>query len=299
MIEDLLVDFGRQQKHGIFRDIPVLFAYDAKHDRKYEIKVSGVTNGETPVPYKTSMSGSNLEIKIGDPDKLVTGEQRYVMTYRLDGALNAFQDHDELYWNVTGVNSPVPMERVTASVSGPAITDAQCFQGPDGSTETCPKGISPSRADYQSSRTIQSGEQVTIVTALEKGAVQVSGPILVEKKSAGEQIRDFLGLAPLPIAGAVFVGIVAMAGLGRLWWTQGRDRWYGDVQYLSGITGERELPIGAKETVVVEFAPPELGAPKRALRPAEAGVLMDERADTLDVSASIVDLAVRGYLRIV
>jgi hypothetical protein len=299
VIEDLLVDFGSQQKHGIFRDIDVLFEYDAHHQRKYDVKVTGVTNGETPVPYKVSTSGATKKITIGDADKLVSGEQRYVITYRLLGALNAFEDHDELYWNVTGDTWPVPIERVTVSVTAPAITAADCFQGPEGSTEKCQKGISPSRADYQSSRTLRSGEEVTIVAGLQKGSVQVSGPILVTKKSLGDQIRDVLGLTAGPIALAVVAAVVTVTGLARLWWTRGRDRWYGDVQYLSGRTVEEELPLGARETVVVEFAPPEVDSTRRALRPAEAGVLMDERADTLDVSATIVDLAVRGYLRIV
>ena len=42
----------------------------------------------------------------------------------------------------------------------------------------------------------------------------------------------------------------------------------------------------------MEFTPPE------NLRPAEIGVLMDERADTLDITATIIDLAARGYLKI-
>jgi uncharacterized membrane protein len=48
----------------------------------------------------------------------------------------------------------------------------------------------------------------------------------------------------------------------------------------------------------VEYQPPELEDGRR-LRPAEIGTILDERADTFDVSATIVDLAVRGYLRIV
>ena len=38
--------------------------------------------------------------------------------------------------------------------------------------------------------------------------------------------------------------------------------------------------------------------PPDELRPAQVGVLIDESADPLDVTASIVDLAVRGYLKI-
>src|SRR5258708_32277684 len=62
---------------------------------------------------------------------------------------------------------------------------------------------------------------------------------------------------------------------------------------------EATKPLMAHETIVVEFTPPELdGSTKRRLRPAEIGVLLDERADTLDVSATIVDLAVRKHMTI-
>src|SRR5207245_9564113 len=44
--------------------------------------------------------------------------------------------------------------------------------------------------------------------------------------------------------------------------------------------------------VVVEFEPPQ------NLRPAELGLILDERADPKDLTATIVDLAVRGFLTI-
>src|SRR6185295_9695203 len=46
------------------------------------------------------------------------------------------------------------------------------------------------------------------------------------------------------------------------------------------------------ETIVAEYEPPE------KIRPAQAGLLIDESSDTKDVTATIVDLAVRGYLTI-
>jgi uncharacterized membrane protein YgcG len=45
-------------------------------------------------------------------------------------------------------------------------------------------------------------------------------------------------------------------------------------------------------TIVVNYEAPE------GLRPAEVGTLVDERVDLRDISASIIDLAVRGYLKI-
>jgi uncharacterized protein (TIGR04222 family) len=76
------------------------------------------------------------------------------------------------------------------------------------------------------------------------------------------------------------------------WWRNGRDRAYTSVYYLTNDATEHTRPLFHRDQVVVEYTPPD------ALRPAEMGVLLDERADTKDVSATIVDLAVRGYLTI-
>ncbi len=312
VIEDLLVDFDGQQKHGIFRDIPVVFAYQpgpgdpdyrkdpaATYSREYKIDVRGVTDGEKAWPYKTSREGANFRIQIGDPDKTISGQQRYVITYRLRGALNSYDDHEELFWNITGDQWPVVIERASAVVGAPSVTNATCFEGPPRSTALCDSGLSPNSARFNARRTLNPGDGLTVVVALAKGSVEAPPPILTRQKTDAEKVRDFVGLKPVPIALSALVGLVAFGAIGRIWWTQGRDRWYGDAQYLSGAQAEDEKPLMARETVVVEYTPPEVGATKRPLRPAELGVLVDERADTLDVSATIVDLAVRGYLKII
>ncbi|EKD65297.1 MAG: protein of unknown function DUF2207, membrane, partial [uncultured bacterium] len=77
-----------------------------------------------------------------------------------------------------------------------------------------------------------------------------------------------------------------------IWYKYGRDYWFSQ-KYVFDPNAKRELkPIGAKETIVPEFTPPE------NLSPAELGILVDERANTLDVVATIIDLAARGYLTI-
>jgi uncharacterized protein (TIGR04222 family) len=200
---------------------------------------------------------------------------------------------------VTGHDTGVPIERASAVVEAPSVTQAACYEGPVGSTDPCESGLSPNSARFATEKGLGPNEGLTIVVGLAPGTVDVGPPILVTRKTFWESARDFLGLSPGPVVAAMVVGIAALAGLVRLWWQRGRDRWYGDVQYLTGSKEERELPLMAGETVVVEYAPPEAGEPKRPLRPAEVGVLMDERADTLDVSATIVDLAVRGYLKII
>lgn len=295
--EDIQVDFGSLASHGIFREIPVEYRYDERHNRLLMVAEISVDDGAVPLPFTTSRQGANLQLKIGDPKRTVAGGQRYRIRYRVDGALNAFSDHDELFWNVTGNDWPVTVVRATAVVQAPSPVAATCFQGWSGSTELCRQGDRPDgRLGFTASRELSAGEGLTIVVGMAKGAVTVPAPVLVRVKTDWEMLRDAAGLTALPLAAAAGLGIVGLALVGRLWWLAGRDRWHGDVHYLTGNTAETIKPLLARETVVVEYQPPELDG--RRLRPAELGLLLDERSDTLDVSATIVDLAVRGFLRI-
>jgi uncharacterized protein (TIGR04222 family) len=92
------------------------------------------------------------------------------------------------------------------------------------------------------------------------------------------------------LAGVAFTGIVG--GLGALWWRVGRDRRFVALQQSPDDRREETVPLFRGRPIAVEFEPPD------AIRPAQMGLLLDERADTLDVTATIIDLAVRGYLRI-
>jgi len=88
---------------------------------------------------------------------------------------------------------------------------------------------------------------------------------------------------------------LVVAALVYRWWVAGRDRWFGDMYYVHDNPPEETKPLFSRETIVVEYQPPEVQRGRR-LRPAEIGLLLDERADTLDVSATIVDLAVRRHI---
>src|SRR5262245_37080958 len=104
--ETIDYDFGDQQRHGIFRDIPTRFVYepDPSFDRVYPLEVASVTGSPgTPVGYEVEDAGGGItRIRIGDPDQTITGRHTYELVYRVEGALNGFADHDELYWNAVG-----------------------------------------------------------------------------------------------------------------------------------------------------------------------------------------------------
>ncbi|MCH8850512.1 MAG: DUF2207 domain-containing protein, partial [Chloroflexi bacterium] len=299
--EDILIDFtsATQERHGILRFLLQEQPVDSDSNRLYTYSNISVDDGERRLDLSTS--DSYLQLRIGDPDVLVTGEQRYRITYTLTGALNAFDDHDEFFWNVTGHEWLTSIESATVIVElpGPGVQMIACFQGPAGATEPCVSSSNASSARFVSSATLLPGSGLTIVVGIDKGLVVVAPPVLVPAHdSVSTQVKDFLGPNPATIAIVVVLLLATFAVLSWRWWLVGRDRWFGEQYYFSDAPDPERRPFFANETVVVEYEPPEVAGQDRRMRPAEAGLLLDERADTLDVSATIVDLAVRGYLRI-
>lgn len=293
--EDIRVDFGVLQKHGIFRTIPLRYRYDDSHDRYYDLTVDSVTaDGARPIPYTTLIDNDNEVIKIGDPNQIVSGPQRYVITYRVVGAMNRFSNHDELFWNVDGALWQVPKQSVSATVAFPAgaFQQGACYEGPQGSTEQCTVNETSSTATFQSTRMLASGEQMSAVVGLHRGAVDVPPPLLESRKRLFPQ--DAFEISPLGVGLSLLILLLGVGLVVRYWLLHGRDRAYLTRYYTAPGAGTLEElePVFHHDPVVVEFEPPQ------SLRPAQLGVILDESADPKDVTATIVDLAVRGFLTI-
>jgi hypothetical protein len=297
--EVIAYQFGAQARHGIERQIPVRFRYDGRYDRVDRIDNVAVTGSPgTPTNLKIS-SGNRKYLRIGDPHKTITGAHDYAIDYDVSGALNAFPEHDELYWNAIGTEWSVPIGSPSVSVTTPvATTAAACFAGYQGSSSPCAQaGAAGSTRTEFSNPPLATGEGFTVVISLPKGAVATTGPILDERWTPQ---RAFAATAPTVGAAAVLL-LVGMGGLGWLFWRQGRDRRtaggggfdpFPDAHARPGeeAGADEAVPLFADRDGPVVYRPPE------GLRPAQLGVLIDEKADPLDVTATIVDLAVRGYL---
>ncbi|MCZ7537014.1 MAG: DUF2207 domain-containing protein [Acidimicrobiia bacterium] len=292
--EKIEYDFGSTPRHGILRDITDRLDYDDEHDRVYPITVVSVAAREgTPAQYTVESMERSTRVKIGDPDRTITGRHVYVITYRVQGALNGFDDHDELYWNVTGNEWPVPIGRVTAVVNAPAsVTAAACFRGSFGSSLPCERAnVDGSSAGFVDS-SLGSNEGLTVVVAIPKGAVPEPEPVLAEIWNFGTAFST--DARPLGLA----AGVLAACLFGVVWvlWRIGRDRKFAgsaiDAAFGSATGTEERVGIGERPTIPVEFVPPD------GIRPGQVGTLIDEVANPLDVTATIVDLAVRGYLTI-
>jgi uncharacterized membrane protein YgcG len=280
--EQIAYDFGNNERHGIIREIPVRVRYNGSYDRIYSIHVRSVQSPDAPDQYTVDNNGSYVGIKIGDPYQTVTGVNRYIISYLVRGALNGFADHDELYWNAVGDQWDVPIGRVTVRVSAPAaVTRAACFAGPLGSTGSCQQaGIAAGVAHF-----IQAGlgahEGLTVVVAIPKGVVAVPRPVLVQRWSLQ---RAF---AVTPVSAGVAGGLLAVfAILGAVVLVRRRDG------RNPGSAAHGAAPLSGHGQPAMKSAPP------KDVRPGQAGTLLDGVANPRDATGTIVDLAVRGYLRI-
>ena len=302
-VETIDVDFGSLQRRGIIREIVTrqrcgnvtlgeqpLTECPGGSDRVYPFELHSVTDGTgNGHQVQVNRDGGSTFLRIGDPDVTVSGPQTYRIEYTLSGTLNAFEGHDEFYWNVTGNRWEVPLESVTTSVhlEGDAELFATCFEG-YASNQNCSYATAGNEAMFETTRTMFPYEELTIAVGWDKGTVIVQAPVLEDRLSPD----DFFSFDWLEWGGLGLAGIFSFLGLVRAWWVFGRDRRYRTLYYLSGEPDEHTAPLFRSRNIVVEFLPPE------DLRPAQLGVIVDERADTLDVTATIVDLAVRGYLKI-
>lgn len=295
--EDIDYDFGAEERHGIFRDIPTKLRYDGEHDRRYPLKVQSVSASPgTPNKYKVEgIEDGRTRIRIGDEDRTITGKHSYQIVYRVEGALNGFPDHDELYWNAIGAEWSTSIESADVTVRLAAAEPAGnieiiCFAGPNGSQLPCDSAsLDGQRANFTNGA-LGSYEGLTVVVGFPKGRVPEPAPILEQRWT----FQRAFTVDPLRIGLALALLAVVILALVRLIWNVGRDRrWRGSpVEVVFGGTSEQHVPLFEGGAYAIEYTPPD------GLRPGQIGTLLDEVAHPLDISATIVDLATRGYLRI-
>jgi uncharacterized membrane protein YgcG len=293
--ETITYDFGTNERRGILRDLVRTERFDGDHDRRYDIDVLGVSaDPGTPDDVQLSSEGDYLRIRIGDPDQTITGEHTYEIAYSVAGALLPFGDHDELNWDAIGNQWPVPIDRASARVGAPApITGITCFSGPAGSRASCDESAMDGVDAVFAQSGLAPGSGLTVVVGVPKGAIAPEpAPILEERRTLGD------AFAVTPVTGGVAGGIAALGlvGVGAVAWRQGRDRRFTGSAVdaaMGNLTGEEErVGLGDDDAGPVEFVPPD------GVRPGQVGTLIDEQANLLDVTATIVDLAVRGHLHI-
>ncbi len=286
--ERILYDFGSAQKHGIYRSIPVT---KVNQDNKtYKMEFSDITvNADSPTPatHKNNFDNNILTIQIGDPNKLVTGQNLYDIRYKVSGAITYFTDHDELYWNITGNQWEVPIQKVESQITVPfqavnvGDVKAECWTGMSGETrKNCTVNVM-SNIVLTTADPLNPKEGLTVVVSFPKGVVQAVEPIQI--KPIDESLIQRM---------AVFtVSAIVTAG-GFLWYV-----FYPIKVFLKWLR-ERKNTKSKERIVAAWFESPET-LDKRSLTPAETGCLVDKDVDHKAISATIIDLAQRGFIKII
>lgn len=283
--ETIVYNFAFLQKHGIYRQIP--FIKKNKDGKKYRVDVTFVSvedgNG-TVYPYTTSQTEEALKIKIGDANKTITGVHTYVITYKESGALTHYSDHDEFYWNVNGIDWTVPIDSIETVVTLPELTPMEslriaCYTGISGSTAAeCSTQKEDGKITVSATRMLGTGENMTVVFGFPKGIVAQ-----LEPKEFVSFFDTFLGRI---VTFVFFLAIFLWFVVYPLWIP---IKWY--------LKGRDPVPSGTG-VVRAWFDPPKTKT-GRDLTPVETGSLIDEQVDARDISAMIVNLAQRGYFKIV
>jgi uncharacterized membrane protein len=269
--EKIVVRFpGYDQNHGILRALPLAYQ---NHDLSLGVdKV--VDAGGTKLSYTTDTSNGNMVLKIGDPNVYVHGLQEYDITYHMANVTQRFSDHDEIYWDINGDQWQQPFGAVVARVHIPADlasalrTDKRCYTGAYGSTQTdCTVSTSKSGNDtvvtVAATRSLGTGETMSYVLGFNPGTF------------AAYQVP--LSQVLWWVAGFIALGLLPPAI--TLWLVLRRWRQYG--QDAKG-----------KGTIVPQYLPP------KELSVLGSSEVLKQRFAPSSISAQILDLAVRHYLKI-
>ncbi len=249
--------------NGLYRTIPVDYRTPQGFNYMLRLDVQAVTDAVgNSLRYESSRERNNRKLKIYVPGA-VDASRTIIVKYRVQNGLKFFDEHDELYWNVTGDEWDVPIERARATIHLPAAVQGirtAAFTGGYGSqASAATTGVTGADVTVDTTRSLSFHEGLTLAVAWNPGVVMPPTPA----QKAGDFVRAN-GVLLIP------VGVLGL--MTWLWMRTGRD--------------PRRRPIA------VQYEPPA------TLTPAEVGTLVDNSPDMRDITASIVDLAVRGYVRI-
>lgn len=275
--ENIEYDFGEDQRHGIFRTIPLVSKVGDLY-RVIEVDFTDIKRDGNEERYEVDQQPKQTEVKIGDPDKTITGAHNYIIIYKVKNGIGSnYEDHDEIYWNVTGNDWEIPIEKASVNLTtdfGVIQNQVACFSRPGNfNAQFCSFLAKAPYNPIVTTETLQPGDGLIIVAGFPvntfpKSVLQTSEPVFDP---------DFLIL--LKIYFPVVLGLNFLLAPYLLFW------------YLKNKSKARFGPP------TVNFDIPK-DATGKVVPPAEAGIIDNHKLERDDVVATIFDLAIRKYIKI-
>jgi hypothetical protein len=210
----------------------------------------------------------------------ISGDTQLDFTYTVRGAVAETLNGTEVrFAPLTGMNLTVQDANITYST--PEVTHVSCFAGAIDSNTPCTLAqIGETAGPTFRQQGLPPGNTVRMTVGFPKGEIAANSIVEFRKTFKRAFSTD---TAQLVTALAVLLlGALALLALYRL---RGRDQ----------VDPRRVVPaslFSLGQDTRIDFTPPA------DLRPGEVGTLIDERIDPVDVTATIIDLAVRGHLTI-
>jgi len=256
--------------HGIFRDFPTRYRGRAGSRVRVAFKLIETRRDGQPEPSATEPISNGVRIRIGSADTTITpGEHLYTIRYRTDRQIGRFADYDELYWNVTGNGWDFPIDQASVRITLPRpakFGQRAVYTGAQGSTDGYGRVVEerPGEIQFRSTAPLGPREGMTVAVAWSKGVIAA--------ETADDRARNWLA-----DNGPTIVGTLALLGL------------LGYYFYAWKRVGRGPLA----GTVVPIFSPPD------DLTPAAMRYVWKMKADNRSFAAALVDLGVRGHVRLV
>jgi hypothetical protein len=248
--------------NGIYRAIPVEYRTDQGLNYTLRLRVHSVTDAAGgALRYEVERDRHYRKLKIHVPGAR-DATHTIVLTYEVANALRFFDGHDELYWNVTGDEWEFPIRRASAEIVLPSAATGirtTSFAGARGAVENAATEQVANMVSVRATRPLGYREGLTVVVGWNPGVVD--RPTAAQRATATLASNSLLAV-PFFAFFAMFV----------LWRRHGRDPDPGSIY--------------------VRYEPPP------DMTPAEAGTLIDDSPDLRDITATLVDLAVRGFVDI-
>lgn len=261
----------RSIRRGITRDFPTRYRDRGGNRVIVDFEVIDVLRDGQPEPWFTERRANGVRVNTGDDSFLPgPGEYTFTIRYHTNRQLGFFDDHDELYWNVTGHDSDFQIDQASAGVSLPAAVSEDelrldHYTGPYGATgsHASARVTAPGRVRFETGRPLQRGENMTIVVGFPKGIVDEPTRV----REIGWFLNDNRGVLVLLVGGLAILLFYI-----RAWLTKGRGP-------QPGI-------------IIARYEPPE------GYSPAGLRYVQRKSYDHRCFSADLVELGVRGLLRI-
>jgi uncharacterized membrane protein YgcG len=310
---DAVVVVGAAGDLQVTETIRYRFAGTGHHGLLRELHSSQVTAlraespSGAPAGSTVTASGGYTTIRVGDPTRTVSGTQTYVLRYTLGGVFDA----DALRWDFVGDGWQVPVQRAAVRITAPRPADTRHCAAP-GCTITAsattavvtagplaPGDGLPVTLDYPAGtvRGTASGPSVLgwlqLVAVLGVlGGLGWLGARVLRNAQDGPSGAHRAAVAAVPVA-------APGEGSARFAVPPGRDR------REPGVREEPRQPSRAapgpgpaSAGPAVPLAEAGLPAPPSDISPGLLGILHTGGRGTDPVTATLLDLAVRGYLRV-